>query len=145
MDHVAIMRKSWRLTGKILGGKKTIESRWYKSRQAPWDKIRRGETVFFKDSGEPVSLRAQVEKVIQFSDLNPVRVREILRRYGDEDGIEKERIGEFYDRFKDRKYCILVFLRNPRTVRPFNIDKKGFGNMTTWIAVEDIGKIKIDS
>lgn len=31
MEHVAIMRKSWGLTDKILSGQKKIESRWYKT------------------------------------------------------------------------------------------------------------------
>jgi len=34
--HVAIMRKGWGLTGKILTGEKTIESRWYMNRYRPW-------------------------------------------------------------------------------------------------------------
>ena len=56
MEHLAIMRKSWGLTKKILSGEKKIESRWYKSKYPPWGKIRSGEIVYFKDSGEPVSI-----------------------------------------------------------------------------------------
>lgn len=33
MEHVAIMKKSWGLTRKILSGEKTIESRWYRFRR----------------------------------------------------------------------------------------------------------------
>lgn len=67
MDHVAIMRKSWGLTQKILTGEKKIESRWYNVRYAPWDKIEKGDMVYFKDSGTPVTLRTRVQKVLQFS------------------------------------------------------------------------------
>ena len=74
MEHVAIMRKSWGLTQKILSGKKKIESRWYKVKYAPWDRIKFGEIVYFKDSGEPVTIKTEVEKVIQFSDLTPIGV-----------------------------------------------------------------------
>jgi len=35
MDHVAIMKKSWKLTEKILSGEEKIESRWYKSKYSP--------------------------------------------------------------------------------------------------------------
>jgi len=31
MQHIAIMKKSWRLTEKILAGEKTLETRWYKN------------------------------------------------------------------------------------------------------------------
>lgn len=64
MDHVAIMKKSWNLTAKILSGEKKIESRWYLTRRKPWDCIKKGEVIYFKNSGESVNLKAIVKKVI---------------------------------------------------------------------------------
>jgi ASC-1-like (ASCH) protein len=137
------MKKSWRLTGKILSGQKKIESRWYLGKHNPWDKIIVGDIVYFKDSGEPVSIKAKVKKVIQFSDLTQKRVRDILAKYGDADGLEKEKIPEFFERFKDKKYCILIFLENPQKIKPFEINKIGFGMMAAWITVNNINRIKI--
>ncbi len=142
MEHIAIMRKSWGLTDKILDGQKKIESRWYSVKYKPWDTIREGETVYFKDSGEPVRIKAEVSKVIQFADLTPKRVKQILHKYGRNDGIEKERIPEFFKRFKNKKYCILIFLKNPIGIKPFEIDKTGFGAMSAWITVSSLSKIK---
>lgn len=142
MHHIAIMKKSWGLVPKILSGEKTIESRWYQTRRAPWDKIKMGDTVFFKNSGESVRMKAEVSKVMQFSDLTPKRVKEILDEYGDNDGLEKDKIPEFFERFKDKKYCILIFLRNPQKIEPFEIDKTGFGTMSAWVTVDDISRIK---
>lgn len=141
MDHVAIMRKSWGLTQKVLSGEKKIESRWYKSRRAPWDKIKSGDVVYFKDSGEPVKIKTEVEKVLQFSDLTPERAEEILDEYGRLDGIEKE-IPKFFELFKDKKYCMLIFLKNPKEIEPFEIDKSGFGAMSAWITVPSVDDIK---
>lgn len=142
MDHVAIMRKSWGLTDKILSGRKTIESRWYMSRAAPWDRIKPGDKVYFKNSGEPVRVRAEVEKVLQFSDLKPEKVREILDEYGKMDGIEKADVGKFFGMFKDKRYCMLIFLRDARETEPFEIDKSGFGSMSAWVTVEDVERVK---
>jgi hypothetical protein len=142
MEHLAIMKKSWGLTDKILSGEKKIESRWYKSKYPPWDKIKERELVYFKDSGEQVSVKAEVEKVLQFSDLNPDKVREILEGYGEDDGIKKDKIAEFFELFKDKKYCMLIFLKNPQKIKPFEIDKKGFGMMSAWICVNDINTLK---
>jgi len=58
------MRKSWGLLPKILTGEKTIESRWYKNKCSPWGKIKRGDVVYFKNSGEPVTIKAEVSKII---------------------------------------------------------------------------------
>lgn len=143
MEHVAIMKKSWGLTKKVLIGQKKIESRWYNARYQPWDRIKTGETMYFKDSGEPVKLKAEVEKVIQFSDLTPQKVGEILKKYGSDDGLEQKKIPEFFNRFKDKKYCILIFLKNPSEIEPFEIDKTGFGAMSVWITVDSVSKIRV--
>jgi len=142
MEHIAIMKKSWKLTKKILTGEKKIESRWYMSRCQPWNRIKTDDTVYFKDSGEPVTIKASVEKVLQFSDLNRIKVKEILKKYGKDDGIEIENTKEFYQMFKDKKYCILIFLKNSKKIKPFEINKSGFGIMTAWISVDDVNKIK---
>lgn len=142
MEHIAIMRKSWGLTDKILDGRKKIESRWYSLKCKPWDRAKQGEIIYFKDSGEPVTIKAEVSRVLQFSDLTPEKVKDILDKYGKDDGIGQEKNPEFFERFKGKKYCILIFLKNPAKVEPFGIDKTGFGSMSAWISVENVFKIK---
>ena len=135
------MKKSWGLTQKILDGRKTIESRWYMTKRAPFDKIVIGDTVYFKDSGFPVSIRAEVSKVMQFSDLTPKKVRSILNEFGGQDGIG-DKTEEFFELFKNRKYCMLIFLKNPEPVKPFEINKKGYGMMLVWICTDRIDDIR---
>ena len=142
MDHIAIMKKSWGLIGKIISGEKKIESRWYKSKRSPWGKIEKGDTVYFKDSGEPVSIKAEVKKVISFSDLTPQKVSQILNKYGKDIGIGKSKILEFVELFKNKKYCLLIFLKNPQKIKPFEINKAGFGAMSAWLTTEDIAERK---
>lgn len=141
MDHLAIMKKSWRLLPKILSGEKTIESRWYKNKVSPWGKIKKGEIVYFKNSGELVTMTSEVSDILQFSDLTPVKVREILVKYGERSGVG-EKINEYYKMFKGKNYCLLIFLKNPKRITPFDVDKKGFGLMSAWIAIDDINQIK---
>ncbi len=143
MDHLAIMKKSWGLLPKIFSGEKKIESRWYSTKHLPWDKIKPGERIFFKNSGESVTLVAEAEKVLQFSDLTPKKVMELLKTYGQDDGISDSEITDFWERFKNKKYCLLIFLKTPRPVKPFEINKKGFGAMAAWITVENINQIKL--
>ncbi|MBS3075886.1 hypothetical protein J4429_05515 [Candidatus Pacearchaeota archaeon] len=102
------MKKSWGLTQKILSGKKKIESRWYKNKYQPFNKICNGEIVYFKDSGEPVTMKAEVERVLQFENLNPDKVKEILDKYGNDDGIESNKLEYFYNLFKNKNYCLLL-------------------------------------
>ena len=143
MHHVAIMKKSWGLTQKILSGEKKIDSRWYTSRVAPWDRIKPGDMVYFKDSGEPVTMKAEVSKVLQFSDLTPEKVKSILDEYGKDDGINSENIPKYFEIFRDKNYCILIFLQDPRKIQSFHINKKGFGAMSAWITTDNIDKLRI--
>ena len=137
MNHVAIMRKSWGLLPKIISGEKTIESRWYKNKVAPWGKISAGDVIYFKNSGEPVTVKVNVVKVLQFENLTLKKIRELLIKYGKEIGISD------YEMFNDKKYCLLIFLDNPKKIKPFEINKQGFGNMAAWICVEDVDRIKL--
>jgi ASC-1-like (ASCH) protein len=134
MDHVAIMRKSWGLLPKILSGEKTIESRWYKNKSSPWGKINPGDTVYFKNSGEKVTVKAKVKGVRQFGNLNSNKVREVLNIYGKDDGIDD--IDKYYEMFKDKKYCLLIYLERPEKIKPFDINKKGFGAMAAWLCFD---------
>ncbi len=142
MDHVAIMKKSWHLLSKILSGEKTIESRWYMHRCEAWDKVAKGDTVFFKNSGEPVIVKAEVRKVLQFDKLTPARVKRILEQYGGKDGIGSESLSGIWKWARGKAYCVLIFLKNPKTVRPFRIDKTGYGSAAAWLSVNDIRTIK---
>ncbi len=139
--HVAIMKKSWGLLPKILSGEKTIESRWYMNRIAPWDQIDAGDTVYFKDAGEPVTLKASVPKVLQFQALNKNKAKEILEKYGSAIGMELSK--ENIEWCAKRNYCILVFLENPQEIKPFNIDKTSYGNACAWLVTANINDLKV--
>lgn len=137
------MRKSWKLTSKILLGEKTVESRWYMNKYKPWGCIEKGDNIYFKDSGELVKFKTKVKKVMQFENLTHLKVKKILDKYGKADGMKNtEEISSFFQMFKDKKYCLLIFLGKPEQIEPFEINKAGFGDMAAWITVEDIEKIK---
>ena len=142
MDHVAILSKSSGLLEKILSGRKKIESRWYASRFPPWDKISVGDTIYFKYSGGLVQAKARVKAVKQFPDLTPSKVSDLWYRYGKLIGIDD--VEQWIKSSREKKYCILAYLEDVQRVRPFNINKKGFGNAAAWLLVEDINKIKME-
>lgn len=143
VDHIAIMKKSWKLMEKILSGEKTLEERWYKFKRAPWDKIKIGDNIYFKDSGEPVTIKAKVTKVLQFADLTPKKTREIIIKYGKADlGTDDEMPSEIKEYISNKNYCIIIFFDNVKKIKPFNIDKTGFGAMSAWLTIDNVEKIK---
>ncbi|MBP8961055.1 hypothetical protein KBG31_02425 [Patescibacteria group bacterium] len=144
MIHIAIMKKDWGLIQKILSGEKTIETRWYKHKAKPWDCIKKGETIYFKDSGSPVTVKAKVSQVEQYEDLDEEKTREILAKYSQKDLGTSNISSEILEYINGKKYAIIVHLINPQKIKPFNIDKRGFGAMSAWLCVtsEELKKLQ---
>ena len=138
MEHLAILSKPGKLLAKILSGEKTIESRWYKFKKTPYGHIAVNDIIYFKESGEPVSAKAKVSKVLFFDKLNEDKIRRLLEEYGSRLGVYLS----YLEKVKDKNFCTLIFLENVEKIEPFEINKKGFGLMAAWISVEKIEKIK---
>jgi len=149
MHHIAIMNKKWKLIDKILSGEKKIETRWYINKVAPWNKISAGDTIYFKDSGSPITAKAEVKEVLYFardnndlfSNVVEFDSKLILEKYGRDICIAD--IDGFDEYAESKNYCILIFLKNPSKVKPFNIDKSGFGSACAWMCVKNIERIKL--
>jgi ASC-1-like (ASCH) protein len=140
MDHLAILAKKRNLLSKILSGEKTIESRWYKFKRTPYKSINEGDTVYFKDSGEPVTLKATVKKVLFYDTVDKSVFNDIISKYGKQICINDS----YWDFVKDKQYVTLIFLKDVLQIKPFDVDKKGFGMMAAWITIDDIQKIRRD-
>lgn len=136
MEHIAILTKKLHFDQKILAGEKTIESRWYVNRIAPWDRIKAGETLYFKNCGEPVTLKATVAKVMQFEGLDEAKVRDLLKKYGKQICITDPE-GWIPELIK-KNYCILIWLKDAIAVKPFYINKSGFGISSAWLTVKRV-------
>jgi ASC-1-like (ASCH) protein len=122
MDHLAIMNPKRKLIPKILSGEKTIESRWYMMKVAPRDKIWTGDTVYFKDAGQMVTASATVAKVLQYDYYTDEDLHEILNTYADDIAFYSP-LDEVYLWAKSKHYCVLIFLKYPKKILPFAIDK----------------------
>jgi len=120
MDHVAIMSKRFGdLIPKILSGEKKVESRWSKNKIVPWNRVKRGDRIYFKDSGGLVIATAEVEKVRQFEKKDFDKARKLFS------------VPDAW--IKNKNYCVLMWLKNPKKVKPFKIDKSGFGSAAAWL------------
>jgi ASC-1-like (ASCH) protein len=138
MEHLAILSKKRKLLDRILSGEKNIESRWYKFKKPPFGNISIGDMIYFKESGCPVTAKAEIKNFIVYENLTMNKIVEIINDYGSQIGIDME----YADEVKDKNICILIFLKNPNRIEPFEIDKKGYGIMSAWISIDDIRKLR---
>jgi len=142
MDHVAIMKRSWGLLPKIISGEKICEARWYKSKRDPWNRVKPKDTIYFKNSAEPVSLVATVSKVFQYEIKNNNQARNIMNKHALYDLGTRQVNLDILSYINNKKYAIFVYFINVKKVKPFKIDKRGFGSMSAWISIKDIDKVR---
>ena len=90
-----------------------------------------------------MSAKAEVEKVLQYENYSEEQLKNIIFKHGGKEGIcFINPLPEVYEWAKNKKYSILIFLKNAKKIEPFQIDKKGYGNACAWICVEDIDLLK---
>jgi ASC-1-like (ASCH) protein len=138
MEHIAILSKKRKLLNKILSGTKKIESRWYKFKRPPFGCIAENDIIYFKESGNLVSAKAKVKKLVIYENLNQSIINEIVEKYAEDICINSE----FAEEVKNKRFCILIFLKEVQKIEPFKINKKGYGLMTAWITVDKVERLK---
>lgn len=104
MIHVAILKPGY--IRDILVGRKTIESRFTKTKQPPFGKIESGERLFLKASGGKFMATAVVGQVQSFQDLAPADIDRIRKRYGKQIGGDDT----YWRSKRDSRYATLIEL-----------------------------------
>ncbi|WKZ23849.1 MAG: ASCH domain-containing protein [Candidatus Dojkabacteria bacterium] len=141
MHHLAILNPKRKLLDKILSGEKTIESRWYVHKIAPWGKITAGDVVYFKDAGKHVTVHATVHKVIQKKLQTPADALPFLKQFAKQIQLSEDALANL-EWLHKKRYMILIFLSKPQKTQPFSINKQGYGSACAWISVPDIELLK---
>lgn len=80
MKHLAIFKG--KAGEEILSGRKTIESRFSRGKNAPFGVISAGDLVYIKPSGKDIIGEFRVKKVIFFDGLEMDDLNDIKERYG---------------------------------------------------------------
>ncbi len=128
MEHIAIMRQPF--YDMVLSGEKTIESRWSMNKSAPFNRIKKGDVIYFKKTGCPITAVAEAAEV-RFYNLTPSIVEEIAKKYGKQIGTDKFKD---YESCFSKKYLTLIWLKNVRQIAPIEVPKSyGAG----WIILGD--------
>lgn len=129
MKHLAIFKGDG--AEKILLGKKTIESRFSKSKIAPYGVVSVGDLVYIKPSGKDIIGQFRVKKVIFYDGLDLEGMKEIKERYG-----KALAVNEDYWAGKDIcKYATLIFIGNSARfiTSPIKLKKK---DQRGWVVMD---------
>jgi hypothetical protein len=127
--HLAIFKKG---AGElILSGQKTIETRFSKSKVAPFLQVSTGDLVYIKPVGKDIIGQFRVKKVIFFDGLKEEDLIEIEKQFG-------EKILADSDYFKQKKVAsfgtlIYVGQVTPFITSPIKFTKK---DLRGWVVLD---------
>ena len=134
--HLVILKRPY--LDAIVSGRKQIESRFWKTRRAPFGMVDVGDTLFLKASSGPVCATAKVGAVKRFEELDAVRLSEIKRRYNNEIGGSEQ----YWASKRHCRYGLLVWLKDVRAIPPMRIDKKDWRAWVVLTEREDFGLLQ---
>ena len=128
MKHIAILRQP--LFDMVLNGTKTIESRWAMHRVAPYNKIKKGDEIWLKETGKDVTAKAIVQNV-KFYELTPEIVEQIRKEYGKQIGTD---YFEDWQSTLQKRYCTLIWLDKVKKIHPMKVPRS---NGAGWICMNE--------
>jgi ASC-1-like (ASCH) protein len=134
--HLVILKKPY--LDMILEGRKRIELRLYKRKHPAFGRVFAGDKLFLKISSGPVCATATVEAVKNFENLTPERILELKRLYNHDIGGGDEH----WQSKIDCKYCLLVWLKDVKTIEPVRIQKKDWRAWVVLTEGKDFGLLK---
>ncbi len=110
----------------MLDGKKTIESRFTKKKQSPYEKITKEDIVLVKKSGGNIVAYFTIKEVL-FYDLHTYAIEDIKTRYNKELCVDDA----FWENKRDSQYATLMKI--DKLVKLKSFPKKGIQTGTIFI------------
>jgi len=145
--------------GKVLIGARKEKDPWVENLTWVFPGGRLKSLDFEKETAREVKEETGLEvtvknlvaaRIYPDSGLKPVQIvalyfhceQRIRKKYAKELGIKDLSLSKLSDCFQGKRYCILIFFDQVERVKPFEIDKTGFGMAAAWLCVDDIETIK---
>ena len=131
--HLVILKKPY--LDAILSAKKTVESRFTRTRHYFFGQVQPGDRLFLKVSSGPVCAVATAAKVLYFENLTPEKMADIKRQYNDYICAEEQ----YWQSKADCRFGFLVWLEDAELIEPRQICKKDWRAWVVLTAKENFG------
>lgn len=126
--HLVILKKPY--LNAILDGRKTIESRFAKTRPSAFGRVQSGDRLFLKVSSGPVCAMATVATVKYFENLTEAKILQIKQQYNEYIGGNDE----YWHSKLDSKSGLLAWLKDVTPIEPVRINKKDW---RAWVVLTE--------
>jgi len=139
MDHVVYLDFKARELENLSKGTKTMIIRGASGRKLPYDRVNRGDILYFiENKGDGlVKAKSVVENVFNSKTLTKEESLKIIEANQPQlmlnDGLLK--------RFGGKRYLVLISISGFKELNPFKIDRSVYTNMDDWLPVENIESV----
>ena len=124
--HLVILKKVY--LDRILDGSKTVECRLSCALLPPFGSVRRGDTLWLKQSGHWIRGTARVRSVHYFHPLDRVILATLKERYGRAIGADRA----FFQWKKQRRFATVIRLGEVRGTAPIVYPKS---DRRAWVVL----------
>jgi ASC-1-like (ASCH) protein len=137
--HLVILKKPY--LDAILQGRKTVESRFYQTRQFWLSRVAPGDKLFLKASSGPVMATAIVASMKYFDSLTSSRLADLKKQHnqhilGDE---------QYWQDKMNSRFGILVWLKDVKPIAPKFIKKADWRAWVLLSKTESFGLVDFPS
>jgi hypothetical protein len=141
MDNVVYLNHKANELDNLIKGLKTMIIRGAMGRKLPYGKVYAGDVLYFiENNGDGlVKAKAIVQEVYNSEQLNREESIQLISKYQDKLLLDKGMM----NKFKGKRYLVLISLKDFMEIEPFKIDKSAYGNMDDWLPVKDISGVSI--
>jgi hypothetical protein len=134
--HLTILRKPY--LDEILAGRKSVESRFAKTKRYEFGKVFPGDILFLKESSGLVCAKATIAAVKNFPSLIPEQLHDIRRKYN-----HLIKADDAYWHSKADSTCgFLVWLKDVVRINPVRISKRDWRAWVVLTEKENFGLLK---
>ena len=127
--HLAVFSEP--ILTQLLKGKKTLESRMSTNRIPPFGKIKKDDIILVKKSGGAVVAVFVAGTVSSFTNLTPVKVKNLCIEYSEKLGIPIDDI--FWKEKEQAKFATIIAVKHLKKIAPYVIDKR---DRTAWVILQ---------
>jgi ASC-1-like (ASCH) protein len=135
-NHLVILKTEY--IEAILEGRKTIESRFTKTRREFFGRVSPGDKLFLKVSSGPVCATAKVIKVKWYENLTLKQIRQLKGKHN------KQILGadDYWQNKSACRYGVLVWLGEVKRIKPVRIEKRDWRAWVVLSEKENFGLVR---
>ncbi len=139
MDHVVYVDAKAKELENLLEGKKRMVLRGATGRKLPYGRVQVGDCLFFiLNNGDGfVRAIAHVTSVFNSEKLSEAESHRVI----EENQELLQLTPQQFQRWAGKRYLVLIGVDLAVPIKPFPIDRSGYGNMDDWLPVGDINKV----